>query len=520
MVAEGLDDVLPTPFEMELLQKDVKLQRLLERISLEKLKAALDPKTKKPTDALDKLALSPIGHVLVPKREAFDFRKIAVIRPEDLIVYQAIAFMIAEPFEKFRSSIARGRIFSYRFKPELKRGQIFDPRYNIRSFQHASVNKSSLKSVKYLVKCDIANFYDRANIHRIESTLLATSGVDGKHARLANQILLHWARRDSYGLPVGSNGSRVLAEVALFNVDTALKNSGIKFLRFVDDYRIFTGSASEAHSALAMLTELLSREGLFINTQKTSIERISTSKSTKQANGRDKEVAEKLEFKEFRIRGGYAGTIPIKFRMPTKRSQKKYLQVQLNKIIRKIDKEDFASPEQIRDLLYGIITQEKYTRIVDAINTVERFPQFYPLLVDTLIKNAEHIPDRSKIDIIKQFSAKIKKPDFLSEFTAASIVQLLGSPNYFNRDTIIDLIRGMRRNAGIYYGRILFDAARHLDQRVDALEIREYFDRSNEWEKRRIIRIMSKILPEEEYNAWKRAIKFYVSRDPFAASIK
>ena len=520
MVLEGLDDVLPVPFEIELLRKDVALQKTLEKISLEKLTSFFNWK-KKAADAFEVLSLLPISHVLVQKKEAFDFRKIAIIRPEDLVIYNAAAFMIAEPFEKARRSVLRGRVFSYRFRPEFGKGRAFDPKYNIRSFQATSAKKSRLKSVNYLVKCDVSNFYDRTNIHRIESTLLTTFGIETKHAKLVNQILLHWARRDSYGLPVGSNGSRVLAEVALFNVDSALKDAGIKFIRFVDDFRIFTNTASEAHSGLTMLIDFLNREGLFINTQKTSIERIGAGKSGKAIMIRENHHAEKLAFREFRIVAGYGGTIPIKFRMPTKRSQRVYLKVDLTKAIKKIRSDDnFAQPGQIRELLYGIIIQEKFGKLYTACSLVEMFPQFYPLLVDILVKNAEHIPRRHKKEITAQLSEKLRKTEFLSEFTASSIVHLIGIPDYFDRDSVMDVIRKMRRNAGTYFGRVAFDATQNLDRRVDALEIREYFDRSNEWERRRIIRLMSNVLPEEECRAWRRAIKSYISKDPFASAIK
>ena len=244
MISDGLDDVLSTPIEIELLRKDLKLGEKLEEISLQKIELYL--KSPQSKNAFDRLSLLPISHVLVPKKEAFDFRKIAIIRPEDLAVYQAIAIMIAEPFEKARGDVSRDRIFSYRFRPDMKKGQLFSPKHNFRSFQSASAKKSMLSSVNYIVKCDIANFYDRVNIHRIESTLLTISDLNKEFAKLINQILLHWAKRDSYGLPIGSNGSRVLAEVALFNVDRSLKDAGIRFVRFVDDFRIFTKTATEA----------------------------------------------------------------------------------------------------------------------------------------------------------------------------------------------------------------------------------------------------------------------------------
>jgi hypothetical protein len=35
-----------------------------------------------------------------------------------------------------------------------------------------------------------------------------------------HELLLFWANRDSYGLPVGSNASRILAEASLIDVDS------------------------------------------------------------------------------------------------------------------------------------------------------------------------------------------------------------------------------------------------------------------------------------------------------------
>ena len=521
IILDGLDDVLTTPVEIELLRKDPELNECLKAISLEKINSYLnfEPSSRSSKKAFDQLSLEPISHVLVPKKEAFDYRKIAIIRPEDLAVYQAIAIMIAEPFEKARNNITTGRIFSYRFKPDTRNGKLFSPTHNLRSFQAASARISKQNSVKYVVKSDIANFYDRVNIHRIESTLQTTKGLNGRVVNMMNQILLHWAKRDSYGLPVGSNGSRILAEVALFNVDRSLKDAGIKFIRFVDDFRIFTKTATEAHSALAMLIELLDREGLFINTRKSSIERLDVAKPGKSINHQEQVRAERIHIREFRIFAGYGGAIPIKFRDPSKRSQQKYLKINLMESIKKIQDNDFAQPEQLREVLFGMISQKKYGELITACSLVEMFPQFYPLFVDILIKNSEHIPQKPRGKIIRRFSKKIINDDFLPEFIKASLIRLIGHRDFFDRDTVMHFIRTLRRNAGAYLGRAAFDATQYLVERSDALEIRDYFDRSNEWERRRIISLMSRILPEQEYRAWRRSIGTYVSKDPFASAI-
>ena len=522
IVADGFDDVLPTPVEVELLRKDPRLKEQLKAITLDKINSYLNSKPSRHSlnDAFDRLSLSPISHILVPKKDAFDYRKIAILSPQDLAVYQAISVMIGEPFEKARTRIARGRLFSYRFKPVARKGRLFSPTKNYRSFQTTSARISRHASVKYITKSDIANFYDRVNIHRIESTLRTTKGLDNRVIDLINQMLLHWAKRDSYGLPVGSNASRILAEVALFNVDISLADAGIKFLRFVDDFRIFTKTATEAHSALAMLIELLDREGLFINARKSSIERLDVAKPESGGPQPEHVRAERIKFKEFRIFSGYGGTIPIKFRTPSEVSHQRHLEINLIESIRKIHDDDFAQPEQLRDVLFAMIAQEKYNELVEACDLVEMFPQFYPLFVDILVKNSGHIPEEPRRRIIERFDKMIGADYFLSDFIKASLIRLIGHRDFFDRDAVMRVIRNLHRNAGVHLGRVVFEAAQNLEERGDALEIRGYFERSNEWERRRIISLMSTILPEQEYRAWQRSIRTYVSKDPFALALK
>ena len=521
IISDGLDDVLSEPFEIKLLRKSLEVQNSLKRKAEKKLTTYLQntasPKSLK--GAFDQLSLLPLSHVLVPKKEAFDFRKIAIISPEDLLLYQAIAIMIAEPFEIARRGFARQRIFSYRFKPDAAKGRLFNPVYNLRSFQAKSALMSKQRSNKYIVKSDISNFYDRINIHRLESTLLTMDGLDKHLAQLINQVLLHWARRDSYGIPTGSNASRVLAEVALFNVDRALVEADVKFVRFVDDYRIFARTATEAHATLAMLIDLLNREGLFINTRKSSIERLEKAKPDNILKSEKKVVAEKITVNEFRIFAGYGGVIPIKYRVPTQKSKEKYMKVDIRKLIHEIRNDDFARPEQLRDLLYGIVIQGQNDEVSTASDLVEMFPQFYPLFIDMLIKNAEHLPKEIKDEVSSRLSKRLLGEEFLPEYLRASLIHLLGSKEFFDRDSVMNYIRRLKWNVGTYLGRTSFDAAQNLQDRLDALEIRDYFDRSNDWERRRIILLMKKVLPKQEYNAWRRGIRTYIAKDCLALAI-
>ena len=144
-----------------------------------------------------------------------------------------MVLLVAKEIEKSRINKRENILFSYRVNlDKAEDGYIFDPKYNFTEFRNAVRKKSKLKENNIMISCDISNFYDRLNLHRLENNLLSIKSTDGKIVKLINDILLFWSERDSYGLPVGSNASRILAEAALIEVDEFLKNQRINFLQF------------------------------------------------------------------------------------------------------------------------------------------------------------------------------------------------------------------------------------------------------------------------------------------------
>jgi hypothetical protein len=257
-----LTDIFPRPFEIDLLKNKHFADHIRETVV-----PCLN------SGSLAGLKMHAIQHVILPKKDAFDFRRCALIHPLDTIKYLALALTIADEIEKHRVPKSKHIVYSYRFAP-LK-NMLFDRRYVFDTFRHRVTTNVKRKAVNVLVRCDIANFYDRLNLHRLESTL-SSLGIDHKIVRLINELLLFWANRDSYGLPIGSNASRILAEASLIEVDQYLLDHGVSFIRFVDDYRMFSKDAKSAHAWLTMLIERLSIEGLAINTSKTRIEDVAT----------------------------------------------------------------------------------------------------------------------------------------------------------------------------------------------------------------------------------------------------
>ena len=91
-------------------------------------------------------------------------------------------------------------------------------------------------------------------------------GARRGQSELVKKIIKTTRARQSYGLPVGSTASRLLAECVLNDTDMHMKNMGVIFTRYVDDFRIAVPAGMEAHSILCRLAEhLMVTEGLSLN---------------------------------------------------------------------------------------------------------------------------------------------------------------------------------------------------------------------------------------------------------------
>lgn len=498
---EGLTDIFPTPFEVSLLKNEQ------FRVSL-----AAQVKARINSNSLSGLKVYPISHVLFPKKDAYDFRRAALIQPVDTIAYLALVLLYANVIEKHRIEKRYKIVFSYRFKP--KGGYLFDPKFNYTSFQAHVAERQKSRKVNVLVKCDISNFYDRLNLHRLESTLLSLP-IDNKQVKLTNELLLFWANRDSYSLPIGGNASRILAEASLISVDDYLRSLKVQFCRFVDDYRLFAPDAKTAHAWLTILVERLYLEGLTVNPSKTVIEDVSKkSKSSTAISEEARQVANEL--RQGRIIVGYSGTIPTKFRELSVREISELKEVATKELEERITINQILQPDDVRRFLRIVVASGDYNKLSLYQSLVEKFPQFTPLFIDLLIKKESLIPSALRESIKAYFSDVLSEGVKYPEYMLISIVRLLGTNGYLNTGALMELFRSLRRNSGAYIGRAVLDALSGNTTRTEVLEIRQYFPRADLWEKRAIIVIVDTTLSEEEKRPWLKNIKVHSSEDYFA----
>lgn len=514
ILKEGLTDIFDRPQEIDDLQKDLSFQQLVKEEVIKSIKG----------NSLDSLRISPINFVLLPKTTAFDFRRCALMKPLDTIKYTAFVLLFAEEIEKNRLRKSSNQVFSYRFAPS--KGYLFDPKYNLTTFLKYVSMKRKKKKTKVFVSCDIANFYDRLNLHRLESILLSLQ-IDRSRVNLLNELLLFWAGRDSYGLPVGSNASRILAEASLIEVDNYLKFIGADFCRFVDDYRFFASNALEAHYWLTQLIERLSLEGLSINKSKTKLEDVSeeTEIQKKEANNELKSdgsnritVKQDRDKQHFRIIAGYGGTIPTRFRKPTEKEIEKVKKINTEDYLKKIGESELPDSNDIKDFILSALYSKKVNLFEEIPSILDKFPQLTSYAIDLLIKHKDGIPEVIREKITKSFASRLNQTKPLAEYIAISLIRILGAEGFVDNDALFSYFRNLRRNAGAYIGRAILDSIKNSLSRGQVIEIRQNFERSNYWEKLQIARIVKRHLEKDEYRPWIRNVKILES-DLFLSQI-
>jgi len=202
------------------------------------------------------------------------FRIAHQLTASDNVIYLAALLDCAPMLEAARLPKERNEAFAYRYCEE-DGFRIFEPGRGYHQWlAHLSEfggPENPFAEDRPAIITDISDFYQRIYFHRIEN-VLADADCPAGPRELIKKIIKTTRARQSYGLPVGSAASRLIAECLLNDTDMLLTNIGIKFSRYVDDFRIAVPPGMEAHSILCRLAEhLMVTEGLSLNVTKTKL---------------------------------------------------------------------------------------------------------------------------------------------------------------------------------------------------------------------------------------------------------
>jgi len=232
------------------------------------------------------------------------FRWATVIDPlwNSFLLSQVIK--ISDEIESTRLKIDKKSVFSYRIKLDENSGKLFDQSINWRLFYKTATEVAEKESYSHIVRFDISDFYNRIYHHRLD-TELKRSKTDENVNRRIMKIIQDISVNVSYGLPVGGNAARILAELLLNAMDQMMTAKNYRFCRFVDDYILFANSKEDAFRKLNWCAEyLLRNDGLSLQKSKTiiqtKIEFLSHAKATIEGEEEDGS-REKADFLKLHI---------------------------------------------------------------------------------------------------------------------------------------------------------------------------------------------------------------------------
>lgn len=260
IAAHGDNDTLPFDIDTKFCGDKADELAHLASTFYEKLKKGPQKENGRKIGALD-----VFSERLIAPSGAAGFRVVTKIHPFWNIYFNGLGISIAETLEPLRSP----RTFSYRF---IVNGldELFDSESSWRKYKKTTLDIAQLADENsVIVQTDISSFYNQLSHHHIENFICDLGGEGEIVAKQINALLGKFSAGRSFGLPVGGQCSRILAELFLKYIDEAMTYAGIDWYRYVDDYVLIAKSYAEAYKALSVLAHSLSNYGLTINKTKT-----------------------------------------------------------------------------------------------------------------------------------------------------------------------------------------------------------------------------------------------------------
>jgi len=234
----GDTDIFPVPFEIKpIADRWQEIRKHLEQVNL------------------STYSVQAAQRILMPKSRV-GFRVATQLDPIDSIVYAAIIYEAAPAIEKYRVPKRLKTVFSYRIKPQSDGSLFAIDEYGWQGYHERSSKLAHSGKTNFVLTADIADFYNHIYHHRVNN-FLQSAGVPIERTKNIESFLSQLSAKHSRGVPVGPFPSIALAEATLDDVDKFLLSRGITYVRYVDDFRIFTKHKSDAILASHDLTEYL-----------------------------------------------------------------------------------------------------------------------------------------------------------------------------------------------------------------------------------------------------------------------
>ena len=207
-------------------------------------------------------------------------RPLSLLGIEDQILLQSIANQYARKMYEKRQKVELKTVFSN--KLARPRDSIFfveSWKITYNAFQEACTDLYE-KGYEWSVHFDLSAFYDTIS-HDLLLSLESPSGGDPKAKEPVREWLQHWSAesektKTGHGIPQGPIASDFLAETFLLPIDIRLQDLAFKYLRYVDDIRLFGRTENEVREAAILLEQECRELGLIPQSTKFEIRRLNS----------------------------------------------------------------------------------------------------------------------------------------------------------------------------------------------------------------------------------------------------
>ncbi len=220
-------------------------------------------------EGVDLLSFKPeSAHTAFAPKQRYAVRPVVLLDPVDEVLFTALTIRVARRIEAKRIPVTRDIVFSHRYS-DARPGSLFAEKPSWVEFDE----KAQVHAVgaSFVATADIVDFYPRIYLHRLENAIDAM-GAGSLEVRAMMKLLEEWSAGTSYGIPTGPVASSYLAEALLNEVDEYLDSYGVRFVRYVDDYRLFAMSEAGGLRALYRLGQRLQQsQRLSLNMAKTRV---------------------------------------------------------------------------------------------------------------------------------------------------------------------------------------------------------------------------------------------------------
>lgn len=232
--------------------------------------------------------------IYLPKKSGI-LRPYSLLAVEDQIAYQAAVNLVAEAlFPRVRSRYFK-EVFGHLYAG--KSSTWFYRRWSdgYKAFNKAA-NDVFNRGFKWTASFDLTACYDSID-HKVIQHFLTNLRLSREFAQTLSEWLSKWTATDrnifhGHGIPQGPLGSGLMAELVMSHFDDhQWAKMGIRYMRYVDDIRLFARNEKALRGALVRLDRLSKDIGLFPQSGKIDIHEVSDIKKELKSVSQPTEAA-------------------------------------------------------------------------------------------------------------------------------------------------------------------------------------------------------------------------------------